>query len=127
VTLATLLTRSATARACFIRRFKTFQRRGAFVDGHAVPDALVTHVTAHLGIALPAHERQADDRSGTRRRHVSAMRDSLHITAYGPDAHAALEQTLRDTAQTTEDLADLINGGIEDLIRQRLELPGLTT
>jgi hypothetical protein len=81
VTLATWLTRSETARACFILLFKTFQRLGYFVYVHEVPDAIVTHVTAHLGIDLSTHERQAYDSSGTRRRHVSAIRDYLHITA----------------------------------------------
>jgi hypothetical protein len=127
VTLATLLTRSETARACFVLFLKTFQRLGYFVYVQEVPDTIVTHITAHLGVDLPVHERQAYDRSGTRRRHVSAIRDYLQITAYGLDAQAVLEQTLRDAAQTKEDLADLINVGIEELIRQRFELPGFTT
>jgi len=126
-TLAASLTRSETARACFVLLLKTFQRLGYFIYLYDVPDTIVTHITAHLAVSLPPHERQAYDRSGTRRRHVSAIRDALHVQAYGSDAQAVLDTTLRDAAQTKEDLADLINVGIEELIRQRFELPGFTT
>ena len=59
VTLATSLTRSDTARACFVLLFKTFQRLGYFVYLQEVPETIVTHITASLGIPLPTSERQA--------------------------------------------------------------------
>src|SRR5262249_17861011 len=38
-----------------------------------------------------------------------------------------LDTVLRDAAQIKDDLADLINVGIEELVRQRYELPGFST
>lgn len=107
VTLATSLTRSETARACFVLLCKTFQRLGYFVYVQEVPEPIVTHITPHLGIPLPAAQRQAYDISGTRRRHVTVIRDYLHVLPYGPEAQTVLEQTIRDAAPTKEELADL--------------------
>ena len=40
---------------------------------------------------------------------------------------ALLGRVVREAARTKEDLADLINVGIEELIRESFELPGFTT
>jgi uncharacterized protein DUF4158 len=49
------------------------------------------------------------------------------VNAYGDDAQAVLAQVMHEAAYTKEDLVDLINIGIEELVRQRFELPGFTT
>jgi hypothetical protein len=72
MTLAASLAGSEIAQACLVLLLKTFQRLGYFVYLHDVPDPIVTHITAHLGVTLPPAERHAYDRSGTRRRHVTA-------------------------------------------------------
>jgi hypothetical protein len=109
MTLAAALTGSETAQACFVLLLKTFQRLGYFIYLRDVPDAIVTHITAYLGATFPLAERDAYDRSGTRRRHVTAIREYLQVKPYGQDAHKVLDTTIRDVAQTKEDLADLIS------------------
>jgi hypothetical protein len=49
------------------------------------------------------------------------------VNAYGDDAQAVLAQVMHEAAYTKEDLVDLVNIGIEELVRQRFELPGFTT
>jgi hypothetical protein len=97
------------------------------VSVQEVPEPIVTQITTHLGMTLPVAQRQAYDISGTRRRHVTVMRDYLHVLPYGPEAQTGLEQTIRDAAPTKEELADLSKVGIEELMRPRFELPGFTT
>jgi hypothetical protein len=82
MTLAASLTGSETAQACCVLLLKTFQRLGYFVYLHEVPAPVVTHITAHLGATLPRAELYAYDRSGTRRRHVTAIREYLVWSKY---------------------------------------------
>jgi len=112
---------------CFLILLKTFQRLGYFVYVQEVPASIVHHVAAHLGTAVQPSDLCAYDASGTRRRHVPAIRAHLHVKPYDQDAQHVLEMVLREAAQTKDDLADLINVGIEELIRQHWELPGFTT
>src|SRR5215470_14439388 len=126
-TLAAKLTRSPTASVCFLILLKTFQRLGYFVYVQEVPASIVQHLAAHVGTAVQSSDLCAYDASGTRRRHVPAIRAHLHVQPYDQAAQHVLETVLRDAAQTKDDLADLINVGIEELIRQHRELPGFTT
>ena len=49
------------------------------------------------------------------------------MTAYGPAAREAVVETCLQAARTRDDLPDLINMAIEELIRQRFELPAFST
>ena len=57
---------------------------------------------------------------------MTAILAFLKVTAYGNGGEAAMNQAVLDAASTKEDLADVINVAIEELIRQRFELPGFT-
>lgn len=127
VAKAASLTRNDTTRACFVLLLKTFQRLGYFVYLHDVPATIVRYVTDHLGVTLHPDDLHTYDASGTRRRHVASIRDYLQVQPFDQGAQTVLEQTIREAAQTKEDLADIINVGIEELVRQRFELPGFTT
>jgi len=126
-TLATTLTPSVTSQVGFLIVLKTFQRLGYVVPVQAVPPPIVDHIATHVGTVVSPQEIHAYDTSGTRRRHMAATRSHLAIH---PDDHAPqqlLETVLCEAAQTKDDLVDLIHIGIEELIRQRYELPGFTT
>jgi len=73
-TLAAQLTRSPTASVCFLILLKTFQRLGYFVYVQEVPASIVHHLAAHVGTAVQPSDLCAYDASGTRRRHVPAIR-----------------------------------------------------
>src|SRR5262249_40155296 len=85
------------------------------------------HIATHVGTVVSPQEVQAYDASGTRRRHMMAIRSHLAIHPYDHAPQQLLETVMREAAQTKDDLVDLINIGIEELIRQRYELPGFTT
>ncbi len=97
-TLAASLTGSETAQACCVLLLKTFQRLGYFAYLHDVPDPIGTHITALLGTTLPRAELYAYDRSGTRRRHMTAIREHLQVNPYNQDAQKLLDTTIRDAA-----------------------------
>ena len=126
-TLAATLTPHGTSQVGFLIVLKTFQRLGYFVPVQAVPQPIVDHIATHVGRVVSPQEVHAYDASGTRRRHMAAIRSHLAIHPYDHATQQLLETMLREAAQTKDDLVDLINIGIEELIRQRYELPGFTT
>ena len=126
-TLAATLTPSVPSQVGLLIMLKTFQRLGYFVPIQAVPQPIVDHITTHVGTVLSPQELSAYDASGTRRRHMAAIRSHLAIHPYDHATQQRLETVLREAAHTKDDLVDLMNIGIEELIRQRYELPGFTT
>ena len=126
-TLAATLTLSVPGQIGFLIVLKTFQRLGYFVPVQTVPQPIVDHIATHVGTVISLQEIHAYDASGTRRRHMVAIRSHLAIHPFDHATQQLLETVLREAAQTKDDLVDLINIGIEELIRQRYELPGFTT
>lgn len=115
-----------TGRLSFLVLLKTFQRLGYFVMLSDVPERLVTHLAKTLKFKKTPSLADYDD-SGTRRRHVAAIRDFLQVTAFDEVARKALLDATREASLTKEDLADIINVGIEELLRLRFELPAFST
>jgi TnpA family transposase len=115
-----------TSRLSFLVLLKTFQRLGYFVMLSDVPERLVAHLTKMIKLKKMPSLTDYDD-SGTRRRHVSAIRDYLQVRAFDEMAKKALLDATREASLTKEDLADIINVGIEELLRLRFELPAFST
>ena len=62
-----------------------------------------------------------------RDRHTALIREFLGVTAYGPSCQAGSRRDLPAGRADRDDLPDIINMAIEELIRQRFELPAFTT
>jgi len=120
-------TRSAGARLGFAVLLKTFQRLGYFVPSSAVPEAIVEHIASALGEALDRDVLGHYDSSHARHKHLRAVRAFLGVKSFDADAKVLLLQAFNDAALTKEDLADIINVGIEVLVRHRFELPAFDT
>jgi TnpA family transposase len=125
--LGATLTPSVTGQVGFLILLKTFQRLGYFVPVQDVPQPIVEYIAMQVGTTVQPLEWRAYDTSGTRRRHMAAIRAHLHVKRYDHEAQRLLDTTIRAAAHTKDDIADLINVGIEELIRQHFELPGFTT
>jgi hypothetical protein len=54
------------------------------------------------------------------------VRDYVGVKAWSAEAQQAMEDACRDAARTLEDLADIINVTLEQLVRQRFELPAFS-
>lgn len=115
-----------TGRLSFLVLLKTFQRLGYFVMLSDIPERVVAHLASNLKLKKVPCLTEYDD-SGTRRRHVSVIRDFLQVSAFDETAKKALLDATREAALTKEDLADVINVGIEELLRLRFELPAFST
>ena len=76
---------------------------------------------------MTSKELEQYDASGTRRRHIAIVREYLGLKAWGPAAKQAMTEATETAAISKHDLADIINVAIEELIRQRFELPGFSS
>ena len=119
-------TREPAPRVGLLALLKTFQRLGYFVSLSDVPVCLLEHVARSAGYDSVPAELFRYDASSVRRRHMLLIRDYAGVKAWGEDAQAAMEKASRDAAGTLEDLPDIINVVLEQLVRQRFELPAFS-
>lgn len=127
LTFAAERTRQSAQRVGLLLLLKTFQRLGYFVRYAQVPAVIVRHISRCVGVAEVPAELRAYDTGTARDRHTKLIREFLGVNPYGPAARAIVEATCRRAARTRDDLPDIINMAIEELIRQRYELPAYST
>ncbi len=109
--------RGQTTRLGFLLSLKTFQRLGYFVTSEQIPDAIIEHL---VKIEEQPVDRQAlaqYDVSRTRKTHLGLIRRYLDVRSFDSEAFKLLCQALVDAALTKEDLADIVNVGIEMLVK----------
>src|ERR1035437_1054759 len=119
--------RGQSNRFGFLLSLKTFQRLGYFVTSDQVPDAIIGHLEELEN--LPG-ERQAlalYDVSRSRKTHMGLIRRYLDVHSFDSEAQKLLCLALADAALTKDDLVDIINVGIETLVKYRYELPAFGT
>jgi len=125
--LATSIAKGYPARLCFLLLLKTFQRLGYFILLKEVPLPIYEYIWAHLGMKRLLPDISTYDTSGTKQRHVQIIRKHIGVKPFDVHAQSIMTEAFRESAQSKEDLTDLINMGIEELIRYRFELPGFST
>ncbi|EKU96852.1 transposase, TnpA family [Leptolyngbya sp. PCC 7375] len=127
IALARRRTRGEVATLGFLVLLKTFQTVGYPVQITQVPKAIIRQVATTLESSLSPDDVAGYDASGTRRRHLNVIRTYLKIQAFGSEAHQVMVTAMTTAVQTQHDLVDLINVALEELVRQRFELPGFST
>jgi TnpA family transposase len=103
---------------------KSFERLGYMPRLQDVPFAIIGHIRSCL--RLPS-DTALDVTPRTLYRHHQGIRDHLQVRGWGREArHVAVEAAYR-AAHVMNHPADLINVAIEELVRQRFELPAFGT
>ncbi|MGA2838744.1 MAG: DUF4158 domain-containing protein [Steroidobacteraceae bacterium] len=89
-----------------------------------LPSAVISHVAKQIHLEVPT-DLGYDRR--TLYRHHQAIRQYLGITPWGAKARGIASTAIAAAAEARIDPADLINTAIDALIRERCELPLLST
>lgn len=76
---------------------------------------------------IPARDIALEERSDSRQHFMEAIRSYLGIRPVTADTDSAIQLAATCAAQTKQELVDIINVVIEELIRQRFELPAFST
>lgn len=103
---------------------KTFQRLGYFPRIENVPQEIVRYLQRALKVgrnALPLVS------SRTLYKHQSAVRRFLEVEAFDKTGRKKAVRAVLSAAGTMDNPADLINVAVEELIKERYELPAFST
>ncbi|MBV8884044.1 MAG: DUF4158 domain-containing protein [Chroococcidiopsidaceae cyanobacterium CP_BM_RX_35] len=103
---------------------KSFQRLGYFPQPQLVPLFVVQHLRSIL--KLP-DSRAVIPPPASRYRYEQAIRDYLKVKPYDRNAHKLAALAITAAAEVKDHPADLINIAIEELVKQRYELPAFST
>jgi hypothetical protein len=90
VALANETAKGTAARICFLVLLKTYQRLGYPIFIADVPTPIVEHIAHSVNATTPVSSAGYDD-SGTRKRHLAAIRAHLQVRPWGgarPAGHA---------------------------------------
>jgi len=117
-------TRGPSALLSLLVLLKTFQRLGYFQKLNEVPAAIISHILTCAGLSVMVHPQIS---SRTLYKYHQAIRLFLEVKPFGAEAQNVLTDEITNAAQAKDNPADLINIGIEVLIKERFELPGYTT
>jgi len=102
---------------------KTFQHLGYFPRLAEVPAPILVRITQATGRAQVPEGLFTYDSSSYRTRLTARIRAHLEVMAFDPVARRILIATCLDAARSRDDTADIVNCAIEELVRQRYELP----
>jgi Domain of unknown function (DUF4158) len=123
--LAKQTTRSGeNQQLAFLVMLKGFQRLGYFPKDEEVPEAVVTHLRSRMG--LPEGARTVPP-PRSRQRYRDAIREHLGVKVFDYRARRIAVEAVADAAASMDGPADLLNVAIEELIKERFELPAFST
>ena len=125
--LCSQVLRRPSTRFGFLLSLKTFQRLGYFVTSNQIPDAIINHLAKIEKQPVDRQVLAQYDASRTRNTHMELIRRHLDVRPFDNEGLKLLCQVLVDAALIKDDLADIINVGIEMLVKYRYELPAFGT
>ncbi|HET9107133.1 MAG TPA: Tn3 family transposase [Steroidobacteraceae bacterium] len=116
-------TRHGGPRLALLVLLKTFQHLGRVVRLADVPTGIIDHIASVAGLAGHTGELAGYGDSTYRIRLASLVRGFVGVAGYDREARGIAARACIEAARTRDDLADIVNAGIEELLRQRRELP----
>ncbi len=122
---ANSMARKEQHRFCLLLLLKAFQRLGYFPEVENIPLTIVQHVRIASGICNEVSPVYSDLK--TQYRHHQAIRQQLGVSAWSDDGLRLVSEAMTKAAGVMNNPADLINVAIEELVRQRIELPAFST
>jgi TnpA family transposase len=122
--LASSSVRSYSGQLSFLVMLKTFQRLGYFCHFEFIPHSIIDHIRTCLKLDKK-HSAIAPERS--RRRYSKTIKKYLNISTYNKQGQKILAIAVGIAATVRDHPADLINVAIEELVKERYELPAFST
>ena len=100
---------------------KVFQKLGYFPSLEAVPESIKKQITKEL--SLPLNQKIGYVGRVTLFRHKQLIRSYLQVIPYNSNARLLVSETVTQSAYIRDNPADLINIALEELVKNRYELP----
>ena len=104
---------------------KSFQRLGYFPKLSEIPDAVINYIRTFL--QLPKNLDLGYQYPPTLSRHKQAIRSYLQVSQFNQETHKFIREIIKQSALVRDNPADLINVAIEELVKNRYDLPPFAT
>ena len=117
--------RQPSSRLTLAVYLKCFQRLGYFPAFDEVPAAVIRHIRTELQYRVQV--KPAPVAPNKRYRYYQRIRDYLQVRAFDRGGLDVAGRAMHDAAAIMDNPADLINASIEELVRDRIELPAFAT
>jgi TnpA family transposase len=104
---------------------KVYQKLGYFPGLDEVPNTVIGHVRERLSIRAGIEARIDSPRTAKRLRELVRQRRGTVFD--GEQARTIAEKAIRAAAESKDNPADLINVALDELVRERCELPAFST
>ncbi len=115
--------RSPKNRACMLTLLKCTQRLGYFVFLSSIPRSIPEYISKHVRCRFSLKMLSSYDDARVRTSHIKKVRAYLNIKPADKNARSMALKAMEHAAWTKEDVVDVLNVGVEELIRSRYELP----
>ena len=115
--------RTPQIRACMLTQLKCAQRLGHFIFLSRIPRCIPKYIAKHVGCRFTVKMLNRYDNARARAAHIIKIRAYLNIKPADKNARSIAFKAMEHAAFTKEDIVDVLNVGIEELIRLRYELP----
>lgn len=109
----------------FLLTLKTFQRLGYFIPLSSIPKVIIKQIRKSL--SSPRGLKPGYGHESTKYRHRDIIRNYLALTQRNQGRDQLIEKLADNAAQTMNDPANIINVVIEELVKQRYELPAFSS
>jgi len=96
--------RGELATVSFLVLLKTFQTVGYLMQIAQVPNAIIRHIATCVDTTLSPEDIAGYDTSGTRRRHLSAIRQHLDVQPFSKAARQVMVAAMEAVVETQHDL-----------------------
>ena len=103
---------------------KSFQRLGYFPKIEQIPSSIINHIKKV--VSLPEEITSGYVHSRTYHRHRHLIRKKIKIKKFEQEGKEYLEKKVKEKAYLMGNPADLINVAIEELVKERYELPSFS-
>lgn len=100
---------------------------GYFISINLIPSDILDYVANKIDVSYDHFDFETYDKSMIKRYHLQLIRDFINIKSYDKYAQAVTFKSAAEAAKIKDNDADIINVVIEELIKQRYELPAFST
>ena len=103
---------------------KSFQRLGYFPKIEKIPISIINHIKKESSLSEEVTIGYVNSRTYNRHQHL--IRDKIKVKKFDKKAQEYLEKKVKEKAFLRGNPADLINVAIEELVKERYELPSFS-
>ena len=111
--------RTSQTRACMLTQLKCAQRLGHFISLSRIPRCIPQYIARFVGCRCTLKMLGRYDDARARAAHIIKIKAYLNIKPADKNARSISFRAMEHAVYTKEDIVDILNVGVEELVRLR--------